>query len=86
MAYLATKRFNYRSQLGILTAFTGVGLVIGGLASLIPFLGKIKPENIFSPLLLNYLLKPENATALRWMNSIANFFLFFLRINNVEFL
>jgi hypothetical protein len=37
MAYLATKRFNYWGQLGILTAFTGVGLIIGGLASIIPY-------------------------------------------------
>ncbi len=81
MAYLATKRFNYWGQLGILTAFTGVGLIIGGIASLIPLLGKINLEDLkggSSAHLMDNLLKPENATALRWMQFITTLFLFFL--------
>ena len=81
MAYLATKRFNYWGQLGILTAFTGVGLIIGGVASLIPLLGKINLgdlKGVSSTQLMDNLLKPENATALRWMQFITTLFLFFL--------
>jgi len=81
MAYLATKRFNYWAQLGILTAFTGVGLIIGGVASLLPFLGKINLQDLqggTSEQLINNLLKPENATELRWMQFITTLFLFFL--------
>ncbi len=81
MAYLATKRFNYWSQLGILTAFTGVGLIVGGIASLIPLLGKLNLSDLTggsSALAMENLLKPENATALRWMQFITTLFLFFL--------
>ena len=81
MAYLATKRFNYWGQLGILTAFTGVGLILGGLASLIPLLGTINLNDLkggSSALAMDKLLKPENATALRWAQFITTLFLFFL--------
>jgi uncharacterized protein len=81
MAYLATKRFNYWGQLGILTAFLGVGLIIGGVASLIPFLGKLNMKDLSggsTEQVMNNLLKPENATALRWMQFITTLFLFFL--------
>ena len=81
MAYFATKRFNYWSQLGILTAFTGVGLIIGGLASLIPLIGKVTPGDLSSTKkLMENLLKPENANAFRWMNTISTFCLFFLPV------
>ena len=81
MAHYATQRFNYWRQLGILTAFIGAGLVIGGLASFIPFLGKI---NIFdmkgasTAQVVDNLLKPENANALRWSQFIATAMIFFL--------
>jgi uncharacterized protein len=81
MAYLATKRFNYWGQLGILTAFIGVGLIVGGVASLVPFLGKISLKDLSggsTEQVMNNLLKPENATALRWMQFITTLFLFFL--------
>src|SRR5665647_117832 len=81
MAHSATKRFNYWNQLGILTAFTGVGLVIGGIASFIPLLGKINLDDLkgASPVqLMDNILKPENASALRWMQFITTLFLFFL--------
>lgn len=81
MAYLATKQFNYKAQLGILTAFIGVGLIIGGVASLIPLLGKFNLKDLTggsSGQFMDRLLKPENATALRWMQLITTLFLFFL--------
>ncbi|MEO6730402.1 MAG: CPBP family intramembrane glutamic endopeptidase [Ferruginibacter sp.] len=81
MAHLATKHFNYWGQLGILTAFCGAGLVIGGIASLIPMLGKINLGDLggaSSTQVMDKILKPENATALRWMQFITTLFLFFL--------
>ena len=81
MAHFATKRFNYWSQLGVLTAFLGVGLIVGGLASLLPLLGKLNMKDFSggsSASMMNKLLVPENATALRWMQFISTFFLFFL--------
>jgi len=81
MAHFATKRFTYWGQLGILTAFCGIGLIIGGLASLIPLLGKINMKDLAGSSATNMmdkLLVPENATALRWMQFISTLFLFFL--------
>ncbi|MCW3089048.1 MAG: family intrarane metalloprotease [Ferruginibacter sp.] len=81
MAYLATKRFNYWGQLGILTAFTGVGLIIGQVAGIIPLLGKINLSDLkglSSTEIMDNLFKPENASALRWMQFISTVFLFFL--------
>ncbi len=80
MAYYATNRFNYWGQLGILAAFCGGGLIIGGLASFIPLLGKIdffhSKEGAAD--MMDRILKPENATALRWSQFISTLFLFFL--------
>ncbi|MEP7141680.1 MAG: type II CAAX endopeptidase family protein [Ferruginibacter sp.] len=81
MAHLATKRFNYWGQLGILTAFAGVGLIIGGVASLIPLLGKVNLGDLkgaSSTQLMDNILKPENAAVIRWMQFISTLFLFFL--------
>ena len=80
MAHYATNRFNYWGQLGMLAAFCGAGLIIGGLASFIPLLGKM---DIFSLKgnagdIMDKILKPENATALRWSQFISTLFLFFL--------
>jgi len=80
MAHFATNRFNYWAQLGILAAFCGVGLILGGLLSIIPLMGKV---DIFklkdgSAALMDTLLKPENATAMRWMQLITTTFLFFI--------
>jgi membrane protease YdiL (CAAX protease family) len=80
MAHYATRRFNYWGQLGVLAAFCGGGLIVGGLASFIPLLGKI---DIFSLKgdasdIMDKILKPENANALRWSQIITTVFLFFI--------
>lgn len=81
MAHFATKRFNYWGQLGVLTAFLGAGLIVGGLASLLPLLGKVNMKDLgggSSAAIMDKLLVPQNAAALRWMQFISTFFLFFL--------
>ena len=81
MAYYATKRFSYWGQLGIFTALLGAGLVVGGLASLLPLLGKLNLKDLSGGSatgIMDKLLVPENATALRWMQFISTLFLFFL--------
>ncbi len=81
MAHYATKRFNYWGQLGVLTAFLGAGLIVGGLASLLPLLGKLNLKDLSGGSatgIMDKLLVPENATALRWMQFISTLFLFFL--------
>ncbi len=81
MAHFASNKFNYWGQLGVLLAFLGAGLIVGGMASLIPLLGKINLKDFTSgnsSSFVNSLLKPENAEALRWMQFISTLFLFFL--------
>ena len=81
MAHFATKRFNYWGQLGILAAFSGAGLIIGSIISLIPLLGKINWADIkggSAAQIMDSLLKPENANILRWSQFLTTFFLFFI--------
>ena len=81
MAHLATKRFNHWSQLGILTAFLGVGFILAGIASFIPVMGKLNLDSLKSgsqEQIMNDFLKPENANALRWMQFLSTLFLFFV--------
>lgn len=81
MAHFATKRYNYWGQLGILAVFCGAGLVFGGLISLLPLIGKIHLKDLSggsSAAIMDKILVPENATALRWMQFISTLFLFFL--------
>jgi membrane protease YdiL (CAAX protease family) len=78
MAYLATKRVSYWGQFGILAAFTGAGLLIGGIVSLIPLLGKMDLDLLSSKKVMESLFVPENASALRWVQFLTTFFLFFL--------
>ena len=81
MAHLATRRFNYWSQLGILAFFCGAGLFIGGVVSLLPALGKIDFQSFkgeSESKIMESLLRPENATVLRWMQFITTLFVFFL--------
>ena len=79
MAHIATKRFSYWGQLGILMAFTGVGLIIGGVLSFIPLIGKMGVSilaNLQS--VTDFINNPENANAVRLMQFISVLFLFFL--------
>lgn len=81
MAHYATNRFNYWGQLGILTAFCGAGLIIGGLAGLLPLLSKVNffdLKGISATKVMESILTPENATALRWSQFISTIGIFFL--------
>ena len=81
MAYFASKRMSYWGQLGILAAFTGAGLLIGGIVSLIPLLGKMDLSSfkgLSAKEAMNSLFVPENANALRWVQFLTTLFLFFL--------
>ena len=80
MAHLATNRFNYWAQLGVLAAFCGAGLIIGGMASFIPLIGKIDffHTKNNAQQIMDQLLVPENAVALRISQFISTTFLFFL--------
>ena len=79
MAYPATKRISYWGQLGILAAFTGAGLVVGGIVSLIPLAGKIDLKDfqgLSAKDMMNSLFVPENANLLRWVQFLTTLFLF----------
>jgi CAAX protease family protein len=81
MAYPASKRISYWGQLGILAAFTGAGLVVGGIVSLIPLAGKIDLKDfqgLSGKEMMNSLFVPENANLLRWVQFLTTLFLFFL--------
>ena len=81
MAHFASKRFNYWGQLGTLTAFCGVGLILGSFFSLIPIAHKLDFKSFTnggSTKIMANLMVPENATPLRWMQFISTLFLFFL--------
>ncbi len=79
MAYYATKRFNYWGQLGILMAFTGAGLIIGAIVSLLPLLGKLDLGSLKGgQQLIDKIMVPENANAIRWMQFLSTLCIFFL--------
>jgi len=82
MAHLATKRFNYWNQLAVLIGLVGVGLIIGGVIALVlPFIVDLNAGIKMSTnpaQFMDRLLKPENATLLRWITFITSFFMFFL--------
>ena len=81
MAHTATRRFTYWGQLGILLALTGVGAIIGSVASIIPLLSKINFSNLSSlsgKALIDLVMNPANANAVRLMQFISTLFLFFL--------
>lgn len=81
MAYPASKKYSYVGQLGLLFAFVIAGLLIGTFVSFIPLLSKVDWSAIMhkdSKQLMDNLLKPENASALRWAQFISTLFLIFL--------
>jgi len=81
MSYPALKKYSYLGQFGILVSFVFGGLVIGSVVSFIPLLGKIDWTSIMhkdSKQLMDNLLKPENASVLRWAQFVSTLFLIFL--------
>jgi len=81
MAHYATNRYSYWGQLGLLAAFVGGGLILGIVASMIPMLGVIdfaSKESLAKQ--MENILKPENATALRWSQTLATLFMFLVPV------
>ena len=81
MAHPATKKYSYWGQLGILIGMLGAGLLVGIFVSSIPLLGKLnlgEMKGISNKEFMNSILKPENASAIRWMQFILTLFIFFL--------
>jgi membrane protease YdiL (CAAX protease family) len=76
MAYLATNRYNYWGQLGILAGLTGAGLIFGQLVAAIPLLMKMDLKTIASG--MDAILVPENAGVLRVMQFLSTLMLFFV--------
>lgn len=81
MAYYATNRFNYWGQLGILTAFTGAGIMLGFVASVIPLLSIIdfSSKDGLEQQIQN-MLKPENAGAMRLSQTLGTLFIFLVPV------
>lgn len=75
MAYLASKKIGYWRQLGILLAFVGGGLMIGGLISILPLLSKMSLVDITN---MDKVMVPANANLIRIMQFISTLFLFFI--------
>ncbi|MEO6719842.1 MAG: CPBP family intramembrane glutamic endopeptidase [Ferruginibacter sp.] len=78
MAHLATKRFNYWSQLAIGSVFCGIGFFIAGLLALLFLPGQLGNHGTSATAITESLLKPENTNLFRWLNSITAFLFFFL--------
>lgn len=81
MAFYATRRYSHLGQLGMLFACSGVGLIVGGLLSLLPLVSDLMAafnSKGGAADLMKSLMKPENAGALRWSQFISTLFLFFL--------
>ena len=81
MAHFASNKFNYWGQLGILLLLLGVGMIAGSIASFIPLMGKINFHDLKSGsagTMIEGILKPENANAIRWMQFLLTLFFFFL--------
>ncbi len=77
MAHYATNRYNYWGQLGLLMAFIGGGIIVGFVASMIPLMASIDfgSKDGLEKQLTN-ILRPENATALRWSQTLGTLFMF----------
>lgn len=82
MAHLATNKFNYWGQLGILLVLLGGGMIFSIITSAIPLIGKVNVSEIMkggsTASMINDLLKPENAGALRMVQFLSTLFLFFI--------
>ncbi len=81
MAYLATKKNEYWTQLAILAAITGGGFLMGAIVSGIPLLinGDLKSlVGASEKEIMKKIMVPENANMLRLVQFLSTFFLFFL--------
>ena len=76
MAHIATKKYSYLAQAGILTGLAISGLVVGGLLSSLIILAKTGAV-IKS---MDELLVPANANLVRLIQFVGVFFLFFLPV------
>lgn len=78
MAHYATKRYNYWAQLGLLAAFSGAGLILGGIGTILPMIGSLNISGSKEGLekQINNLLKPENAGMFRLAQAIGTLFIF----------
>jgi uncharacterized protein len=75
MAHISTKKFSYGSQFGILIGLICAGFLVGGVLSILPVLDKINFKSFNTDGLMDSLLKPENANALRLMQLISTLFM-----------
>lgn len=73
MAHIATKKYTYLAQAGILTGLTIGGLLLGGLCSSFIIISK---TGINGAMNMDSLLIPENANLLRVVQCVGVFFLF----------
>lgn len=81
MAHLASSRFSYAGQFGILLVFIASGLMLGGLLSFLPLLQLVGWQDIFqtdSAKLIDRLLVPAHASTFRLMQLISTLFIFFV--------
>lgn len=82
MAHLATRKFSYWGQGGILIGLVGAGLIIGIIASALPLLGAINFSDLMkgkdSQAIMDAIMKPENANALRIAQFLSTLFIFFV--------
>ncbi|GAB2837689.1 CPBP family intramembrane glutamic endopeptidase [Ferruginibacter profundus] len=78
MAHIATKRFNYWGQLGILLALTGGGLIIGQAIGTLIFLSKDPTFLTNTKAAMDKMMVPANANILRITQLIAVIFMFIL--------
>jgi uncharacterized protein len=81
MAHYASNKYSYWSQLGILMVLCGIGLVVGGLLSLVPLLSQTDWADLTGTTagaVLKKLMVPANADIKRAMQFISTLFMFML--------
>jgi uncharacterized protein len=76
MAYPASNKFSYWSQLGILAGLIGGGLILGQLIAFLPLLTKVNLNDLKD--LENKIFVPENAGILRVVQFLSTLMLFFV--------
>lgn len=76
MAHIATKKYSYLAQAGILTGLTLIGLILGGLISSAIVAAKFGIGAVSSADAMQKMLVPENANIMRIVQLTGVFFLF----------